>query len=114
MSTHLIASALDDYNMATFSSEVINHCLRGDLNYNGVIISDDLCMGGVANEYTPGERALYALKSGHDLIMFCHHPQDQKKAFEAVLNSLNSDQFSAVEIDSKLTRISKLKQRLQA
>lgn len=112
MTTHVLAPELDRENMATFSSAVVRDCLRIQLGFEGVIITDDLCMGGVADDFSPGERALEALAAGHDLVMFCHEPEDQKKAFSEVINSLDTGRIDQTRTSESLERIARLKGRL--
>ena len=57
MTTHLIATAFDSDNMATFSDKIVYDILRLKLGFEGVIITDDLGMGAVTSGYTAVERA---------------------------------------------------------
>lgn len=112
MTTHVVATELDSGNMATFSSAVVRDCLRTRLGFEGVVITDDLCMGAVAGDFNPGERALKALASRHDMVMYCHNPEAQKKAFSEVINSLDTDRIDQTRTSESLKRIARLKGRL--
>lgn len=56
---------------ATFSRRILNQVLREEIGFGGLVITDDLEMGAVADR-PPGARALTALTAGADLALFCH------------------------------------------
>lgn len=113
MTTHLLARSLDPQYMATFSRIIVNDILRSQLGFEGVVVTDDLGMGAVAAEYSPGDRAANALQAGHDLIMFCHERKDQESAFKTVLDLYNKGELDRDEIAMKISRIRKLKEKLE-
>ena len=59
---------IDDAHLAAFSSTVIKGMLRGDLDFKGVVMSDDLAAVAVAS-IAPGTRALQFIKAGGDMII---------------------------------------------
>lgn len=71
MTTHLIAPSLDDSNkIATISPKMIK-ILREKLNFNGVIISDDLLMGGSLSYGSLEDITISSLACGHDIVLIC-------------------------------------------
>ena len=70
MSSHPYYPKLDPYpNMiATFSKKIISDYLRGELNFKGVITSDDLEMGAIKAICPIGEAGILATQAGHDLL----------------------------------------------
>jgi len=112
MTTHLLAKNLDPNNMATFSSIIVGEFLRKILGYKGVIVTDDLCMGGVASDFTPEQCAVKSLQAGHDLIMFCHKPDDRLKAFEAVAKAYDEGGLDIGKIENSIQLIQNLKKRI--
>ena len=57
---------------ASFSARIIQQLLREDLQFDGLIMTDDLDMGAIYNEYSLDETIRLALAAGNDLAMICH------------------------------------------
>ncbi len=71
MTSHVIFSALDPENPATFSSCIANSLLREKLGFKGVLLTDDLEMKGAVKKMGTEQAALSALMAGHDLLLVC-------------------------------------------
>ena len=110
---HLKYSALDNKNPATLSPEIISKLLREELNFQGVIITDDLEMGAVKNYNSPEQIGLQAVKAGADILLVCHNYETQKKICDAVLNAVQSGEIPEDRINQSVRRILKMKNYLQ-
>jgi beta-N-acetylhexosaminidase len=71
MSAHILFTKLDAKRPATMSPEVMG-LLRSELEYDGLVITDDLEMGAIAKHYGPRDRALLPLEAGCDVVLVCH------------------------------------------
>ncbi|MBT0770901.1 glycoside hydrolase family 3 protein [Kineosporia sp. J2-2] len=94
MTSHVVLAAVDAANPATTSPAVLG-ILRGELGFDGVIVTDALDMAGVAKPYGgPGRAAVAALAAGADLL--CIGPERAPGAMEAVLTWVIDDIVAAV------------------
>jgi beta-N-acetylhexosaminidase len=57
---------------ASLSHRVVTKLLRGEFSFDGLIMTDDLDMGAILNEYDLDETIELALAAGNDLAMICH------------------------------------------
>tara|TARA_Y100000590_G_scaffold416824_1_gene515963 strand:+ start:121 stop:1068 length:948 start_codon:yes stop_codon:yes gene_type:complete len=70
MTAHIIYSAFDKNNTATHSRVVIKKIIRNNINYKGIIISDDISMKAL--KYKIEENAIKAINSGCNLVLHCN------------------------------------------
>jgi len=70
---------------ASVSRYWIETVLRKRIGYRGIILSDDLEMGGIARFMPIEEAAVEAIRTGSDLIEICHHAEPILCAFEALI-----------------------------
>lgn len=107
MVSHATAPALDDNNVpSSLSRKVITDTLRGELGFEGVIITDALNMTAITDYYTPEEAAVMALEAGADMLLM---PEDFEKAYTAVLAAVEEGKITEERIDESLERIYRVK-----
>lgn len=70
---------------ASLSPVLIQEVLRGELGFGGMVMSDDLEMGAVANRYGSAEASRRAVEAGTDLLLICHNPACAEIARDALL-----------------------------
>lgn len=75
----------DKKHPASVSQFWIGEVLRKRIGYRGIVVSDDLEMGGVANFMPMGEAAIAAVRVGSDLLLVCHHPEAILNVFESLI-----------------------------
>ena len=69
MTAHVLYEAVDDARPASLSPAVIEGVIRGEIGFDGVLISDDLAMGALQGP--PGELAAAAVAAGCDVALHC-------------------------------------------
>lgn len=68
MTAHLFNRNIDDEYPATLSAKTINGLLRGEMGYDGVVVTDDLYMQAILNQYSITTALELAINAGADLI----------------------------------------------
>jgi beta-N-acetylhexosaminidase len=71
---------------ASVSSFWVGDVLRKRIGYRGLVLSDDLEMGGVANFMPMGEAGVEAVRVGSDLLLICHHAEPILNVYEALIS----------------------------
>jgi beta-N-acetylhexosaminidase len=70
MTAHVVYEAIDPQRPATTSPRVVRDVIRGEIGFDGVLISDDLSMEALSG--SPGVRAKSALFAGCDIVLHCN------------------------------------------
>jgi beta-N-acetylhexosaminidase len=70
---------------ATVSKFWMQAVLRKRIGYRGIVVSDDLEMGGVTKFMPIGEAAVATVRMGADLALICHHPEPILQVYEALI-----------------------------
>jgi len=110
---HVFDSKLDPTYPASLSKAVITDLLRGELGFEGVVISDDLQMGAIRAAYgyeTAVERAILA---GTDVLTIAneqlYEPDIVGRTIEIVRSAVAAGRITESRIDASWTRIRRLK-----
>ena len=91
---------------ASLSRRVITELLREELGFDGLIMTDDLDMGAILNEYSLEETIRLAIAAGNDLAMICHRVPEIENV-QRILAGLPPDQ-----IDRALASVARFKKNL--
>lgn len=113
MTAHVSFPKIDPSSLpAAFSSELVASLLREKLNYNGLVLTDDIEMTGAEAVGSFGARAVKAFQAGCDLIMVAWSPKRQSEAIKAFTVAVKNGEISKDRIDLSLRRILSTKQAL--
>ncbi len=88
MVAHLLIPEMDAELPTSLSPELVQGFLRDQLGYEGVVFTDDLCMGAIAGRYAPAESVPLALRAGCDLPLVCHEAAEHLEAVAAAVAEL--------------------------
>ncbi|MEP0915494.1 beta-glucosidase [Leptolyngbya sp. DQ-M1] len=108
MSAHLQIPALDPNYPATLSPKVLTNELRRNLEFEGLIVTDALVMGAIANRYGTEEACVLAVEAGADILLM---PLEPEKAITAVCEAVESGRISHDRIQSSVERLWRAKQK---
>jgi beta-N-acetylhexosaminidase len=97
---------------STLSFNFITKLLREELNFDNLVITDDLEMGAVINNYGVGEACKMAIQAGADLLAICAKAQSVRDGFHSVVSAVNSGEISESRIDQSIQRIARVKSNL--
>lgn len=117
MAAHLLVEAWDPEHRVTASRAVLEGLLRGQLGFEGVIVTDDLEMGAVIGDgEDPGEAAaavaaasVESLKAGADLLLVGHTLARQRAARQALVEAVRDGGVSEERLDAAVLRVLRLK-----
>jgi beta-glucosidase len=109
MSAHLLIPSLDEDYPATLSPRILTGELREALGFDGIIVTDALVMGAIANRYGANEAAVLAVEAGADVLMM---PVDPPGAIQAICDAVESGRIAPSRIQASLERIWRAKQKI--
>ncbi|WP_406126579.1 glycoside hydrolase family 3 protein [Streptomyces canus] len=110
MTAHIQFPALDaSGDPATLSHPILTGILRGELGYDGVVVTDSLGMEGVRTKYGDDRVPVLALKAGVDQLL---NPPSLDIAWNAVLKAVQDGELTEARLDESILRILRLKARL--
>lgn len=99
-----------DETPATFSKKMVTDILRGELGFDGIVVTDALNMGAVTDSYGSAQAAVLALQAGVDMLLM---PADFKGAYNGVLQAVKSGALSEARIEESVRRILAVKMGME-
>jgi beta-N-acetylhexosaminidase len=116
MTAHVFIANLDKQYPATLSQATITDILRKELNYDGVVISDDMQMGAIINHYGFEMAIRNAIEAGVDILVFANNSVYEedvaRRAIGVIRELVQAGTISEARIDESYRRIQRLKSRL--
>jgi beta-N-acetylhexosaminidase len=111
MTAHISVPALNGGNgdPATLSAAVMNDLLRGQMGFDGILVTDAMDMGAIERGWGREEAAVRAVEAGADILLMPPSPQ---AAIEGVLNAVAEGRISEDRIDRSVLRLLRTKERL--
>ncbi len=103
-----------DRTPASLSKKWMSEILRKKIGYRGLIITDDLDMGGVLATASIEDAAVETLRAGADMFLVCQKEESLWRAFEAVYKQAESDGKFAKLIAKKSRRVLTAKKKCRA
>ncbi|MFQ5588881.1 MAG: beta-N-acetylhexosaminidase [Nitrospiria bacterium] len=110
MTAHICCRAFDHDLPASLSENVITTLLRETMQYDGVVVTDDLEMKGITEKYAVPEAAVKAFSAGSDLLLVCHSSELQTAAIEALNTAFDKGDIPTDRLNQSLARLLSLKE----
>jgi beta-N-acetylhexosaminidase len=99
---------------ASISRKWIDGVLRKKIGYKGLVVSDDLEMGGVLKVASIEEAAVETIAAGADMYLVCHNAELVQRAWEAVLHEAERSARFREKVSAAAKRILTAKRRWTA
>ena len=113
MTAHIYNARLDADYPATLSRPIITGLLREQLGFTGVVVTDDLQMGAIAQYYSYETAVIRTLDAGVDILLVANNlaydPDVVPKTLDIVLSAIARGELDAQRIDESCSRIMALK-----
>lgn len=103
MTAHLWVQAFDEKPVpATMSEKIMTGVLRNDFDFEGLLFTDAMVMGGVTKELSFEESVIRSIEAGCDVILM---PADPYLARDAILNAVKEGRLTEERLDQSIRRI---------
>ncbi|MBU2493771.1 MAG: T9SS type A sorting domain-containing protein [Bacteroidetes bacterium] len=113
MTGHLFNANLDPDYPASLSRRIITHLLRDSLNFKGLVISDEMFMNAISDNYGFDESIELAINAGTDILLFKKNEYNNislvKYVVELVKRKITEGKIPQSRIDESYERIQNLK-----
>ncbi len=101
-----VPNVVGDDTPSSLSYRMITDILRGDLGYDGLVVTDAMNMGAIAKHYASDEAAVLAIQAGVDLLLM---PKDFTQAVNGVMKAVENGTITQERLDESVLRIVKSK-----
>lgn len=103
---HIFNNQIDSVYPASLSYATITGLLRGQLGWQGVVVTDDLCMRAITDYYSLEETLLLSIQAGADILLFSNSRLGQlENAIQAVEQLVRDERISEARINESFRRI---------
>ena len=112
MTAHVRYPALDETSPATLSRALITDLLRGELGYDGLVVTDDMAMGAITRHREVAPAAVEAVSAGCDLVLLCEpDPAAQVDVIEGLIHAVEDGTLSEQRVKEALRRQRRARER---
>ena len=116
MAGHLVNRNLDPDHPASLSPAIVTDLLRGELGWDGVVITDDLQAGAITSAFGAEEAISLAIEAGNDLLLLANQqsydPEIATNTIDTIEGLVRSGRISATRLEESRGRIDAMLARL--
>lgn len=110
---HLLNRQLDPSRPMSLSPKVVTDLLRGDLDWQGPVVSDDMQAAGITGKYGAAEAFTLAVQAGVDLLVYANQqvydPQIVEKTLDTAVQRVKQGDLTVAQIDAAVAQVDKLR-----
>lgn len=116
MTAHVYNRNIDEKYPFTLSKHVITHILRNEIEFKGVVISDDMQMKAITDHFSFDEAVLLAVNAGIDIILIPnninYNPTAHIKTINIIYDNVKSGRIPYQRIEESFNRVAQLKKKI--
>jgi beta-N-acetylhexosaminidase len=112
MTSHAIYPALDKERPATLSPLVLKQLLREKMCFEGIIITDDLEMGAIAEHWGVAQGAAAAFEAGADILLICKEQKYILESLELIRGRVLRNEIPFQRLNTSYERIMRVRSTL--
>ncbi len=109
MTSHILFKNIDPKWPVTLSELFLKKIIREELKYRGLIVTDDLDMKAMLNNYDRDQIAVRALQAGAEILLYCNDPSSPPIAIEAIMSAVVQGQLNQADLENSYSKIMDLK-----
>lgn len=109
VSHNILLPEIDDINPASMSKTIITDILRKDLKFDGLIVTDDMTMVAITNDFDISEACIKSINAGADLLLICHGYETEVDVINNIKDAVDKGIISIDRINESVYRILSLK-----
>jgi len=94
---------------ASISQGIVTRLLREEMNFEHLVVTDDLEMGAIAKRYTIEDAAVRAFEAGEDMLLICATPDAMRRGYDSLLRAARDGRITEERIHASLSRIAEAK-----
>jgi beta-N-acetylhexosaminidase len=111
MIAHILLPKLDKQYPSSLSQKIITDLLRKQMNFDGVVITDDLTMKAITNKYEVSDAAVQSLEAGSDMLLIAHEKENIVNTFQEIKEAVLDGRIAEKRIDQSVYRILQVKEK---
>lgn len=111
MVAHILYDMIDPVYPSTLSKTIIQDILRDQLGFDGMVITDDMTMGAIMENYDITDASIQSVKAGCDIVLVCHGYENIVSVLEALKEAVEKNEIPEKKIDQSVYRILTIKSK---
>ncbi|WNR45738.1 beta-N-acetylhexosaminidase [Paenibacillus roseipurpureus] len=111
MVAHILLPKIDSANPASMSKKIMTDLLRQELGFQGLIMTDDMTMGAIAENYNMSEAAQKSVLAGSNVVMVGHDPEKAMAVLKSLKAAVQAGTIPMATIDQSVAEVVRLKRK---